>query len=120
MYNLVKRLSICALLALSSSMSWSQSIRLGVERAASASLCPDQKTAQAVVSAHATDGLQAALALYTAKCYSVVVYLVPQAVISRTRIAGEDMKIIRVLIRMADNSQTEWFMLTKSQIDGDV
>jgi len=111
------------LLLAASLSAWSvmaqEPIVLNRERAASASLCPDQATAEAVIEAHATKGMQAAQLVYGEKCVTATVLLVPQAVVVRRTIEGQPMKVIRALVRMADDSQTTWYMLTFTPIAGE-
>lgn len=97
-------------------------ISLGVEVvAASASVCPDQPSAQAVITAHATKGIEEARKVYTEKCVSVArVLITPVAVISNTKTPDGYMKIVKVLIRMKDESQTVWYMLTNIAVGMEV
>ncbi len=111
------------LLLAASLSAWSamaqEPIVLNRERAAIASLCPDQASAEAVIETHATKGMQAAQLVYGEKCVTAQVYLVPQAVVVRKTIEGQPMKVLRVLVRMADNSQTTWYMLTFTPLEGE-
>lgn len=111
---IVKKL--LALLLLTSSTDWSQQVTIGREVNAQVSLCPDQKAAEAVLTTHAAKGLLEARKVYSEKCLSAVVLVTPQAVVSEIRVEGVMMRVVKVLVRMQDESQTEWFMLTNLPI----
>lgn len=118
--NAMKNLVLLLAASLSAWSAMAQEpIVLNRERAASASLCPDQASAEAVLTTHATKGMQAASLLYGEKCVTATVLLVPQAVVVRRTVEGQSLKVVRVLVRMADESQTTWFMLTATPIAGE-
>lgn len=115
---LAKCASISALLLLTSSLAWSQvpSVRLGTEVHASVSMCADQASAEAVLTTHASKGLVEARKVYSEKCLSAVVLVTPKAVVKEIRVEGSTMRIVKIFVRMQDESQTEWYMLTNLPI----
>lgn len=105
---------------LSTSAHAGMQIRLGEEVHAQVGVCPDQTTAEAVLETHAKQGIAMARTIYQAMCISAPLFITPQVVVKRVTIDGEYVKVVRSLVRMKDESQSVWYMITSLPIWGEV
>jgi len=111
---------LLVLLALLSPAAFAQQVPLGEKVDAIASFCPTQEVAEAVVATYANKGRDQATQLFAAKCVSAAVSLTPEYVVSRTPVGSGTLKIIRILVVMQDNSEEPFYMITVSEVKGDV
>lgn len=120
MFTPVRSLSIFALLLLTSfnSLSAEPTIELGREVHVQAVICDSKDKAEAVIKAHAEQGIEKATHIAGATCLSARFIGTPTLVLATRPLGDQVLKVIQVQVRMADNTHTTWFLPTWYPING--
>lgn len=114
MFTPVRNLSTCALLLLMSfnSSSAEPIIELGREIHVQAVICDTKDKAEAVIKAHAEQGIEKATELASATCLSARFIGTPTLVLATRPLDDKVLKVVQMQVLMADNTHTTWFLPT--------